>query len=114
MLQITKLINQGTQAAQALHYDYEHRRGTVYSRYGSPSQRKCISWDNIVEEYTRNGGYIEVMLKGSLHHWQYNDDIAVVGASSDFYSTAASFEDVDTGIIYIVKETHANTYATIM
>ena len=111
MIRITQFFKATSQAAQRMHYDYEHKRGTVFSRYDRPSQAKIQSWCDIVDSYTDNGGYIEVMFRGQLHHWQYNYDVAVVGASSHFYSTIASFKDVDTGIKYLVKETHANTYA---
>lgn len=111
MVKITQFYKVTSQAAQSMHYDYNYRRGTVYSRYERPSQAKIQAWNDIIDEYNRNGGYIEVMFRGQLHHWEYNHDCAVVGASSHFFSTIASFTDVDTGIKYLVKETHANTYA---
>lgn len=111
MIRVTQFFKATSNTAQGMHYDLDHAHGTIYSRYGRPSQQKIRAWENIIQEYCSNGGLCEVMLRGQLHHWEYNHDCAIVGASSHFFSTCATFTDLDTNIKYIVKETHANTYA---
>lgn len=109
-MRITQFFGTKSRNAQYMRYDYEHGHGTVYSRYDRPSQAKIRSWDDIVEGYRANKGIHTVVIKGVEHTLQYNDDVCVAGASSHFYSTIASFEDLDTGVVYLIKETHVNTY----
>ena len=109
-MRITQFFGTNSKNAQYMRYDYQHAHGSVYSRYSRPSQAKIRSWDDIVDGYRANEGVHTVMIKGVEHTLQYNHDVRVVGASSHFYRTIASFEDIDTGVIYLVKETHCNTY----
>ena len=109
-MRITQFFGTNSKNAEYMRFDFNHAHGTVYSRYERPSQAKIRSWDDIVDSYKANKGIHTVSIKGIEHTLQYNDDVRVAGASSHFYSTIASFEDLDTGVIYLVKETHANTY----
>ena len=109
-MRITQFFGATSNNAKYMRYDFDHAHGTVYSRYERPSQAKIRSWDDIVDGYRANNGVHTVTIKGVAHTLQYNDDVRVAGASSHFYSTIASFEDLDTHVIYLIKETHANTY----
>ena len=109
-MRITQFFGTNSKNANYMRYDFEHAHGTVYSRYERPSQAKIQAWVDILEAYQSNAGVHEVTIKDIKHNIEYRNDLCVVGASSHFFSTIASFEDLDTRVIYLVKETHANTY----
>lgn len=110
MIRVTQLFGNNSKNAQYMHYDYEHAHGTIWSRYERPSQNKVDAWNDIVSLYNSNIGVHSVKIKGVEHTLQYNYDVKMVGASSHFFSTIASFEDLDDGKTYLIKETHCNTY----
>ena len=109
-MRITQFFGAMSKNAQYMRWDYEHAHGTVYSRYERPSQAKMRSWNNIVDGYRANDGIHHISIKGVEHTLHYRYDVRAAGVSSHFYSTIASFEDIDTGIVYLVKETYCNTY----
>lgn len=110
MIRTTQFFSNNSKNAQYMRYDYEHAHGTIWSRYERPSQNKINAWDDIQSLYNSDLGVHEVIIKGKKHHLQYQYDLKIVGASSHFFSTIASFEDIDDGVIYLIKETHCNTY----
>lgn len=109
-MKITQFFGKDSKNAQYMRYDFEHAHGTIYSRYERPSQNKIRAWVDIVDAYNTDNGIHTIVIKGTNHNLQYNGDIKIVGASSHFFSTIASFEDLDDHTIYLIKETHANTY----
>lgn len=109
-MNITQFFGSTSKNANYMRHDYAHAHGTIYSRYGRPSREKIRTWCNIVDAYNLYGGVHHVVIRGKIHTIQYLNDVKIVGASSYHYSTIASFKDMDTGEIYLIKETHANTY----
>ena len=110
-MRITHVFTETSKNALYMHYDYEHGHGTIYTRYERPSQSKIRAWHSIEDDYNSNEGVHQINIKGVTKTLCYNHDLKIVGASSHFFSTIASFEDLDTGEIWLVKETHVNTYA---
>ena len=90
--------------------DYDHAHGTIYTRYARPSEAKIRAWHDIESAYNFDNGVHQIFFNGALHTMQYQYDLRIVGVSSNFFSTIASFEDIDTGKMYLIKETHCNTY----
>lgn len=109
-MKITQFFGNDSKNAQYMRYDYEHAHGSIYTRYNNPSDAKIRAWLNISDDYNSNNCIHEVMIKGIKYNLEYNHDLKMVGASSHFFSTIASFIDVETGEVFLVKETHANTY----
>ncbi len=109
-MRITQFFGNNSRNANNMRYDFEHYDVTrsIYSAYNSPSQSKVLAYNAIQDDY-KKGRHI-VTVKGKQFELQYRYDLRVTGASSHFFSTIASFTDVNTGVIYLVKETHANTY----
>ena len=93
-----------------MRYDFEHYNITrsIHNAYSNPSIAKINAYNAIEKDYMKGRHFITV--KGKQLELQYRYDLRVTGASSHFFSTIASFTDVNTGKIYLVKETHCNTY----
>ena len=109
-MRITHFFRIGSKNAMYMRSDYDHAHGTIYTRYVRPSEAKIRAWENIKSAYILDNGVHQIYFNGALHTLQYNYDLRVAGTSSNFFSTIASFEDIDTGKTYLIKETHANTY----
>lgn len=123
-MRITHVFKSSSNNAKSMIYDYNHAHGDIFSRYNRPSNNKIRAWSDILVDYTFNDcQYIDinnreikcktVLIQGKKHHIKYNGDIAIVGASSHFFSTIASFDDIETGQTWLIKETHCNTYACL-
>lgn len=123
-MRITHVFKSTSNNAKYMRYDYNHARGDIFTRYNHPSNAKIRAWQGIIDDYTFNDClYIDVndrkiqcktvLIQGKKHYIKYNGDIAIVGASSHFFSTIASFDDLETGQTWLVKETHCNTYACL-
>ena len=112
-MRITHVFKETSKNAGYMHYDFEHypKGRSIYFAYNKPSWNKVASWMSIQEDYESNNGLHAIQVGREFKSLQYNNDIRVTGASSHFFSTIASFTDTNTGEIWLVKETHANTYA---
>ena len=110
VMRITQFFGTNSRNANNMRYDFEHYAVTrsIYSAYNNPSHSKVSAYYAIQDDY-KKGRHI-VTVKGKQMELQYRYDLRVTGASSHFFSTIASFTDVNTGVIYLIKETHANTY----
>ena len=122
-MRITHYYKSTSHAAQNMHYDLNNQLGDIYEAYASPSINKVRAFNAIRIDYTHNDCMLlgieckTVIVPKSLNklnnkaYMRYiHGSLNVSAASSHFFSTCALFEDVETGQIYIIKETHANTY----
>lgn len=120
---VTKFWKQGTQNANYMkrdailnaHYD-------IYDKYEKPSSNKVRAFNALKNEYMFNDTSIlgipckTVKVPHNMNklndtmYLKYRGDIGVINATCHFFTTCASFEDVETGKIYIVKETYCNTF----
>ena len=110
-MKITHFFSNNSKNANDMRYDFEHYVVTrsIYSAYNNnPSQSKVSAYNAIQDDYKK--GRHNVTVKGKQLELQYRYDLRVTAASSHFFSTIASFIDINTGKIYLVKETHCNTY----
>ena len=94
----------------------------IYDVYKKPSYNKVRAFNALKNEYMFNDTSIlgipckTVKVPYNMHklnntmYLKYRGDIGVIRASCHFFTTCASFEDVETGDMYIIKETHCNTY----
>ena len=121
-MRITHIYKETSKQAQYMrHYAITHSHRDIYDAYNNPSRAKVVSFDNIKYDYMYNDTEKEgipcktVFTPQGTLYLTYRGDISVVGASSHFYSTIATFNDVyrNDGV-WIIKETHCNTYATWM
>lgn len=112
-MRITHVFKETSKNADYMRYDFEHFASgrTLYDAYVTPSHAKIDSFKAIKRDYQSNEGVHVVIINGVSTVLQYNDDIRVTGATSHFYSTIASFYEPKTGETWLIKETHANTYA---
>lgn len=112
-MRITHVFNETSKNADYMRYDFEHfpKGRSIFHAYATPSHAKIDSYETIKRDYETHEGVHVVNIKGVSTVLQYNDDLRVTGASSHFYSTIASFYAPKTGDTWLVKETHANTYA---
>lgn len=112
-MRITHVFKETSKNADYMRYDFNHYKvgRNIDSAYIRPSQAKRQAYYSIIRDYTTNNGLHAIQVGRNFKSLQYNNDIRVCGASSHFFSTIASFTDTTTGEIYLIKETHANTYA---
>lgn len=112
-MRITHVFKETSKNANYMRNDFEHTPigRSIYNAYNNPSWNKVASWMAINEDYETNNGLHAIQVGREFKSLQYNNDIRVTGASSHFYSTIASFIDTKTGETWLIKETHANTYA---
>lgn len=119
-MRITHIFKETSKQAQYMKHDaiYASHRD-IYDAYTSPSYAKVKSFENIKNEYMHNDTEKngipckEVWTPHGFLYLSYRGDISVTGASSHFYSTIATFDDVTrSGGVWAIKETHCNTYAT--
>lgn len=112
-MRITHVFKDTSKQAQYMRWEFNYYSlyRTIYDAYNNPSRAKIDSFEAIKRDYKSHEGMHRVELKGELTLLQYNDDVRVTGASSHFYSTLASFYAPKTGETWLIKETHANTYA---
>lgn len=111
-MRITHVFKETSKNANAMRWDYEHYSCSrdIYNVYDKPSCAKVNSWFAIVNNYETNNGLHAIQVGRAFKSLQYNHDVRVTGSSSHFFSTIASFTDTETHEIWLVKETHANTY----
>ena len=120
---ITKFWKQGTKNA-----DYMKREAIynscsdIYDKYERPSYNKVRAFNALKNEYMFNDTIIlgipcktvkvpyNMNKLNNIMYLRYLGDIGVINASCHFFTTCATFEDVETNKKYIVKETHCNTY----
>ena len=121
-MRITHIYKETSKQAAYMRRDaITHSHCDIYDAYNNPSRAKVISFDNIKYDYMHNDTEKDgipcktVFTPQGTLYLTYRGDISVVGASSHFYSTIATFNDVyrDNGV-WVIKETHCNTYATWM
>ena len=112
-MRITHVFKETSKNADYMRYDFYHtaENRTIYDAYATPSRNKIGAWMSIKFDYEFNDGLHAIQVGRLFKSLQYNYDVRVTGASSHFFSTIASFTDTETGEIWLVKETHANTYA---
>lgn len=92
-----KWVNPNTKQAQSMRDDYLYEWGTLEQHYAKPSITKQRAYQNCIKKALNNGA----------------ECYGVVSHSTDFFVFMFTFKDFD-GVIYIVKETHLNTYLTIL
>ena len=111
-MRITHVFEETSKAASQIvrEFNYYPIHRDIYDAYDKPSRFKIASYHAIVNDYETNNGLHAVQVGRVFKSLQYNNDIRVTGASSHFYSTVASFTDTETGEIWVIKETHCNTY----
>lgn len=114
-MRITQFFSSKSKMHDSIVSDYEHSHGTLFDRYDRPSAEKIRTWEAIKDKYNRIGNIDTqyVFINHKNRPLKYNNDLMICGASSWFYSTTATFTDLDNGDIYIIKETQSNTYATL-
>jgi hypothetical protein len=114
-MRITHVFKETSKQAQYMRYDFEHfsKHRSIYDAYATPSRNKIGAWMSIQYDYETNNGLHAIQVGREFKSLQYNNDIRVTGASSHFFSTIASFTDTETGEIWLIKETHCNTYACL-
>lgn len=112
-MRITHVFKETSKNAEYMRYDFYHtaQNRTIYDAYTTPSNNKVGAWISIQFDYGNNNGLHAIQVGRQFKSLQYNNDVRVTGASSHFFSTIASFTDTDTCEIWLIKETHANTYA---
>lgn len=114
-MKITQFFSSTSKMHDSIVSDYEHAHGSLFDRYGRPSPDKIRTWEAIKDKYNRVGNIDTqyVYINHKHRPLRYNNDLMISGASTYFYSTTATFTDLENGDIYIIKETPANTYATL-
>ena len=112
-MRITHVFKETIKAATEMkrEFNYYPAHRDIYDAYEKPSCAKVNSWLSIKLDYEANDGLHAIQVGRVFKSLQYNNDIRVTGSSSHFYSTIASFNDTETGETWLIKETHANTYA---
>lgn len=93
-------------------------RRDIYDLYDHPSRNKVNAFEALKNEYMFNDTTIlGIPCKtvrfphNVIKYLVYNGDISCVNGSSHFFTTIATFQDVETDELYAIKETYANTYA---
>lgn len=111
-MRITKMFGNKSKNAEYMRYEYNHYHvgRTIDNAYVNASDAKRRAYFDIKYDYQTNNGLHAVQVGRHFKSLQYNYDLRVCGASSHFFSTIASFTDTETGVVYLVKETHCNTY----
>lgn len=96
----------------------KHSHMDIYDLYERPSHNKVNAFNALKNEYMFNDTQVlgipckTVRFPNNvIKNLTYNGDISCVNGSSHFFTTIATFTDVETNEIYAIKETHANTYA---
>ena len=120
-MRITHFYKAGSKAAHDMNLCLA--LGDIYDAYNSPSINKVRAFNSIRDEYCYNDTNVlgipcKTLLVpaflGKLNNTMYVRYIAgtfnVCAASSNFFSTIALFEDIETNKRYLIKETYANTY----
>ena len=120
---VTKYWKKGTQNAVYMTREaLLNKQCDIYDKYEKPSYNKVRAFNALKNEYMFNDTSIlgipckTVKVPRNMNklndtmYLKYRGDIGVINASCHFFTTCASFEDVETGRIYIIKETHCNTY----
>ncbi len=112
-MRITHLFKETSKQADYMRYDFNKYPVTnsIWSAYNNPSDAKISAYQHILDDYKTNNGLHAIQVGRYFKSLQYNNDMRVTGASSHFFSTIASFTDTETQEIYLIKETHYNTYA---
>lgn len=112
-MRITHVFKETSKQADYMRYDYNKYPvgNSIWSAYNNPSSAKINAYCRILDDYKTNNGLHAIQVGRHFKSLQYNNDLRVTGASSHFFSTIASFTDTETQEIYLIKETHCNTYA---
>ncbi len=112
-MRITHLFKETSKQTLYMNEDFIRYPVTndIYSAYNNPSMTKRNAYFVIENDYMSNDGLHAIQVGRYFKSLQYNNDLRVTGASSHFFSTIASFTDTETQEIYLIKETHCNTYA---
>ena len=83
----------------------------IYSAYNNPSGAKVCAYYSILNTYEDDNRIHDFYLHNKfIGRFRYNGNLRVTGCSSHFFSTIATFINLDTNQIVLVKETHCNTY----
>ena len=116
---VTHVFKTDSSNGQAMIHDAiisSHR--DIYDLYERPSCNKVNAFESLKNEYMFNDTTIlGIPCKtvrfphNVIKYLTYNGDISCVNGSSHFFTTIATFKDVETNEFYAIKETHANTYA---
>ena len=114
-MRITHVYQSTSKLANNMKWDYEHYNifNDIYNAYNNPSQVKISAYFAIKYNYEKNDGLHAIQVGREIKSLQYNNDLRVTGSSSHFFSTIASFTDTKTNEIWLIKETHCNTYAIL-
>lgn len=119
---VTHVFKETSKQAQYIKHDaimYSHI--DIYDAYATPSRNKVNAFNALKNEYMFNDTTVlgipcktVRMPNNVIKYLVYKGDISVVAHSSHFFTTIATFDDVETGDIWAIKETHCNTYAVKM
>lgn len=111
-MRITHVFKETSKNANDMRHEFNYysKYRSIYDAYVTPSSSKTYAWHSLKRDYSSNNGLHAIQVGKEFKSLQYNFDIRVTGASCHFFSTIASFTDTETGEIWLVKETHANTY----
>ena len=112
-MRITHYYKENTKAASYMINEFNHSNifNTIYSAYERPSYAKVQAYNALIMDYKTNNGLHAIQVGREFKSLQYNGDIRVISASCHVFTTIASFTDTNNGDIYLIKETHCNTYA---
>lgn len=116
---VTHVFTTSSKVGRSIIHDViTHTCKDIYDLYVRPSSNKVNAYYALVNDYTFNDTTIlGIPCKtvrfphNVIKYLTYNHDISCVAGSSHFFTTLATFKDVETGDLYAIKETHANTYA---
>lgn len=116
---VTHLFKTSSNNGQSMIHDaITNKHMDIYDLYERPSRNKVIAFNSLKDEYMFNDTSIlgipckTVRFPNNvIKYLTYNGDISCVNGSSHFFTTIATFKDVETDDLYAIKETHANTYA---
>ena len=116
---VTHLFKTSSKVGQSIIREtITHAHIDVYDLYERPSRNKVNAFNALKNEYMFNDTVVLGIPSKTVRfpnnvikYLTYNGDISCVAGSSHFFTTVATFKDVETNELYAIKETHANTYA---
>ena len=116
---VTHVFKESSKQAATIKRDaIMHNHADIYDVYITPSRNKVNAFNALKNEYMYNDTTVlgipckTVRFPNNvIHYLKYRGDISVVAHSSHFFTTVATFDDIENNCIYVIKETHCNTYA---
>ena len=122
---VTRYWKKGTKNSDyMIHEALYNNSADIYDKYEKPSYNKVRAFNALKNEYMFNDTTIlgtpcktvkvpyDMKKLNNVMYLKYRGDIGVINASCHFFTTCATFEDMETNKIYVIKETHCNTFIT--